>query len=87
MLSHQHARERCLQGARMSFEDLRQILGKRRAGHHHVAAGLLRLLFELALHVGKISDEADALHLRVLLQRADEIERPYGVEIQVENNQ
>lgn len=37
--------------ARVSFQDLREILRKRRARHHDVRSGFLRLLLEFTLYV------------------------------------
>jgi hypothetical protein len=37
--------------ARVALQDLLQVLRERRARHHDVGAGLLRLLFKLTLHM------------------------------------
>ena len=71
----------------VSFEDLRHVLRKRRARHHHVAAGFLRLLLQLSLNVRKIADQADALRLRAAFQFADQLQRIGRLEIQVEDDQ
>ena len=53
-------------GARVAAQDLRQVLRKRRARHHHVASGFLRLHLQLALHVrDEANDVGRLLQLRL----------------------
>ena len=73
--------------SRVALEDLGQVLRKRRARHHHIAAGFLRLQFQLALDVRKIPDQVDPLGLLVGLQFPDQAERIDALEIHVDNDE
>ena len=52
-----------------------------------VAAGFLRVLLELHLHVRQVSDEVDALGFRGDLKPGNETQRLNAVEIEVENDE
>jgi tRNA(fMet)-specific endonuclease VapC len=60
-----------LNHARVSLQNLRQVLRKRRARHHHVAPRFLGRLLELALHVREETDQAHALEFRTALEFPD----------------
>ena len=44
----------------MAFEDLGQVLRKSRTRQYHVAADFVGFLLQFALHVGDVTDHADA---------------------------
>ena len=71
----------------MALEDLGQVLRKRRAWQHHIAAGFLSLQFELALDVRKIPDQVDPLGLLVGFQFPDQAERIDTLEIYVHDDE
>jgi len=71
----------------VALEDLGQVLRKRRAWQHHIAAGFLSLQFELALDVRKIPDQVDPLGLLVGFQFPDQAERIDTLEIYVHDDE
>src|SRR5262252_5999254 len=69
----------------MPPEQLRQILGKCRAGQHHVAANFVRPLLQVSLDVRKKTDDRGLLQLALELR--DESKRLYVRVVQVEDDQ
>src|SRR5690349_20463431 len=57
---------------RIPFEDLWQVLGEGRPGHHHVTARRVRILLQFRLNMRQVTDQIDALGFRRSLQLRDQ---------------
>jgi len=71
----------------MAFQDLLEVLGEGGAGEHHVAAGLMGLLLQLALDVRKVTNYADVFQFGAALEFCNDFERIHAFEIQIEDDQ